>query len=148
VPPEIKVAVVAAFPPPPGGMTHQAQMLAEILARDGARVVEINTNPFGRRKPRVTRLWHVLRELRKLRGCRLAIIFDGSYASFFAFSAVPLAAARLFGVPAILMYKGGLARPFLRRWGWLARPFLRMARAVVVPGRYLHNVLANFSIGT
>jgi glycosyltransferase involved in cell wall biosynthesis len=148
VPPEIKVAVVAAFPPPPGGMTHQAQMLAEILARDGARVVEINTNPFGRRKPRVTRLWHVLRELRKLRGCRLAIIFAGSYASFFAFSAVPLAAARLFGVPAILMYKGGLARPFLRRWGWLARPFLRMARAVVVPGRYLQNVLANFSIGT
>jgi hypothetical protein len=48
VPPQFKVALVAAFPPPPGGMPHQARMLAEILARDGARVVAINTNPFGR----------------------------------------------------------------------------------------------------
>ncbi len=143
---EIKVALVAAFPPPPGGMTHQAQMLAEILARDGARVVEINTNPFGRRKPRAPRFWYLLRELRKLRGCRLALVFAGSYASFFAFSAVPLAAARLCGVPVILMYKGGLARFFFRKWGWLVRPISRRARAVVVPGRYLQGVFASFGM--
>jgi len=146
VPPNVKVAIVAAFPPPPGGMQHQARMLAEILARDGARVVAINTNPFGRRKPRSLRFLYVLYELRKLRRCDLALIFGGSYASFFAFSAVPLAAARLLGVPAILMYKGGLARFFFRKWGWLVRPFSRCARAVVVPGRYLQGVFARFGM--
>jgi glycosyltransferase involved in cell wall biosynthesis len=146
VPPQFKVALVAAFPPPPGGMPHQARMLAEILARDGARVVAINTNPFGRRKPRSLRFVHVLRELRKLRGCDLVLIFGGSYASFFAFSAVPLFAARLFGAPAVLMYKGGLARFFFRKWGWFVRPISRLARAVVVPGRYLQGVFANFGM--
>jgi glycosyltransferase involved in cell wall biosynthesis len=146
VPSKVKVAIVAAFPPPPGGMPHQARMLAEILARDGARVVTINTNPFGRRKPRSPRFLHVLRELRKLRRCDLVLIFGGSYASFFAFSAVPLFIARLFGAPAILMYKGGLARFFFRKWGWLVRPISRLARAVVVPGRYLQGVFAKFGM--
>ncbi len=141
-----KVAVVAGFPPPPGGMPHQAEMLADVLARDGAHVVKINTNPFGRRKPRGPRFLHVLRELRKLRGCDLALIFGGSYASFFAFSAVPLVAARLLGAPAVLMYKGGLARFFFKKWGWLVRPFSRLARAVVVPGRYLQGVFASFGM--
>ncbi len=146
MPTTIKVAVVAAFPPPPGGMPHQAEMLAEVLARDGADVVKINTNPFGRRKPRAPRFLHVLRELRKLRGCDLALIFGGSYASFFAFSAVPLVAARFRGVPAVLMYKGGLARFFFKKWGWLVRPFSRFARAVVVPGRFLQSVFASFGM--
>ncbi len=146
MPAKIKVAVVAAFPPPPGGMPHQAEMLADILARDGAEVVRINTNPFGRRKPRAPRFLHVLRELRKLRGCDLALIFGGSYASFFAFSAVPLVATRLLGVPAVLMYKGGLARFFFKKWGWLVRPFSRLARAVVVPGRFLQGVFASFGM--
>ncbi len=146
MPPNVKVGIVAAFPPPPGGMQHQARMLAEILARDGARVVAINTNPFGRRKPRSLRFLYVLYGLRKLRHCELALIFGGSYASFFAFSAVPLMAARLFGVPAILMYKGGLARFFFKKWGWLVRPISRLARAVVVPGRYLQGVFASFGM--
>jgi glycosyltransferase involved in cell wall biosynthesis len=127
-------------------MTHQAAMLAEILARDGADVVRINTNPFGRRKPRWRRFVHVLSDLRRLRGADLALIFAGSYASFFAFSAVPLLAARLAGVPAIVMYKGGESRTFFRKWGWLVRPCSRLARAIVVPGRFLQGVFAVFGM--
>jgi glycosyltransferase involved in cell wall biosynthesis len=146
VPSKLKVAVVAAFPPPPGGMTHQAAMLAEILARDGADVVKINTNPFGRRKPRSLRFLHLLSDLGHLRGADLALIFAGSYASFFAFSAVPLIAARLFKVPTIIMYKGGESRSFFRKWGWLVRPCSRLARAVVVPGRFLAGVFDSFGM--
>jgi glycosyltransferase involved in cell wall biosynthesis len=146
VPPKLKVAIVAAFPPPPGGMTHQAAMLAEVLARDGADVIRINTNPFGHRKPRWRRFVHVLSDLRRLRGADLALIFAGSYASFFAFSAVPLFAARRYGVPAIIMYKGGESRSFFRKWGWFVRPCSRLARAIVVPGRFLQGVFGSFGM--
>jgi len=144
--PKLTVALVAAFPPPPGGMSHQAAMLADILARDGAEVVRINTNPFGRRKPRWRRFAHLLCDLRNMRGADLALIFAGSYASFFAFSAVPLLAARLAGVPAIIMYKGGESRSFFRKWGWLVRPCSRLARAIVVPGRFLQGVFDVFGM--
>jgi glycosyltransferase involved in cell wall biosynthesis len=142
----LTIAVVAGFPPPPGGMPHQAEMLAERLRREGATVVPLNTNPLGRRKPRSLRFLRFVPELRKLRGCDVALIFAGSYASFFAFSAVPLLAARLMGTPAILMYKGGLARFFFRRWGWLVRPLARLARAIVVPGRFLQSVFDVFGM--
>ncbi|MGD8719705.1 MAG: glycosyltransferase family 4 protein [Candidatus Zixiibacteriota bacterium] len=141
-----KVAIVAAFPPPPGGMPRQAEMLAEILAREGAEVVRINTNPFGRRKPRWRRFRHLLSDLGRLRGADLALVFAGSYASFFAFSAVPLLAARRYRVPAALMYKGGAAPSFFRTWGWLVRPCSRMARAVIVPGEFLRTVFDGLGV--
>ena len=146
MPPKLKVAVVAAFPPPPGGMTHQAAMLAEILARDGADVVRINTNPFGRRKPRWRRFAHLLSDLRRLRGADLALIFAGSYASFFAFSAVPLFAARLARVPVVLMYKGGMAPYFLTRWHPLVNPVMRSAQAVLVPGQFLRATFGRYNV--
>ncbi|UCH79044.1 MAG: glycosyltransferase family 4 protein [Candidatus Coatesbacteria bacterium] len=121
-------------------------MVTERLRREGATVVCLNTNPLGRRKPRSVRFLRFLPELRKLRGCDVALIFAGSYASFFAFSAVPLLAARLLGTPSILMYKGGLARFFFRRYGWLVRPFARLARAIVVPGRFLQSVFEVFGM--
>ena len=145
-PKELTVAIVAPFPPPPAGMTLQAAFLADVLARDGARVVRVNTNPYGRRKPRLPRFLRMLRELEVLRACDLALVFAGSYGSFFAFSAVPLALAARRGVPALVMYKGGLARPFFRRWGWLVRRCLASARRVVVPGRFLAGVFEEFGM--
>lgn len=144
--PRTKVALVAAFPPPPAGMTHQAEMLAELLAREGAEVVRVNTNPFGRRKPRLKRFLYVLRELPRLRGCDLALVFAGSFASFVAFTAVPLLAARLLGVPALILYKGSFSRPFFKRWGFFVRAVVRRARGVVVPGQFLADVFAAFGM--
>ncbi len=146
MPSKLKVAVVAAFPPPPGGMTHQAAMLAEILAREGADVVRINTNPFGRRKPRSLRFLYLASRLGSLGGCDLALIFAGSYASFFAFSAVPLLAARLAGVRAVLMYKGGMAPHFLTRWHSFVHPVMRSANAVVVPGQFLQATFGRYNV--
>ena len=85
-------------------------MLAALLARDGATVVRINANPFGSRHPRLKRFLHVWRELRRLEGCDLALVFAGPFNSFFAFTAVPLWAARRWRVPAVVMFKGGWAR--------------------------------------
>jgi glycosyltransferase involved in cell wall biosynthesis len=127
-------------------MPHQAAMLAKILAREGADVVRINTNPFGRRKPRSLRFLHLVSRLGSLRGCDLALIFAGSYASFFAFSAVPLAAARLFKVPAVIMYKGGLAPDFLTRWHSVVNPLMRNANAVLVPGQFLRGTFGRYNV--
>lgn len=146
MPSKLKVAVVAAFPPPPGGMTHQAAMLAEILARDGADVVRINTNPFGQRDPRVLRFAYLVSRLGSLRGCDLALIFAGSYASFFAFSAVPLLAARFAGVPAVFMYKGGMAPDFLTRWHALVNPVMRSAKSALVPGQFLRETFGRYGV--
>lgn len=146
MPSKLKVAVVAAFPPPPGGMTHQAAMLAEVLAREGADVVRINTNPFGRRDPRLLRFTYLVSRLGSLGGCDLALIFAGSYASFFAFSAVPLAAARVAGVPAVFMYKGGMAPHFLTRWHSLVNPVMRSANAAVVPGQFLRETFGRYDV--
>lgn len=146
MPSKLKIAVVAAFPPPPGGMTHQAAMLAEILAREGADVVRINTNPFGRRDPRLLRFGYLVSRLGSLWGCDLALIFAGSYASFAAFSAVPLIAARVAGVPAVLMYKGGMAPQFLTRWHPFVNPVVRSANAVVVPGQFLRETFGRYDV--
>ncbi|MCP4231289.1 MAG: glycosyltransferase family 4 protein [bacterium] len=136
------VALVASFPPPGAGMTRQARFLADALRRDGAAVIEIDTVSGLPLRRRFARLARMSRRLSAIRGADLVLIFAGSYASFYAFSAWPLLAAKAMGKPVVLLYKGGQAGDFFAGSGSLAKAFIRMADAIAVPGPYLQTIFA------
>jgi glycosyltransferase involved in cell wall biosynthesis len=134
------VALVASFPPPGAGMTRQARYLADALRRDNAEVIEIDTVsglPLRRRFSRLTRM---SKRLSAMRRADLVLIFAGSYASFYAFSAWPLMIAKAMGKPVVLIYKGGQAGDFITKTGSLAKSFIQIADTLAVPGPYLQNI--------
>ncbi len=142
------VALVASFPPPGAGMTRQARYLADAIRADGAEVVEIDTVAGLSVYRRFARLLRLSSQLPKMRSANLVLIFAGSYASFYAFSAWPLLIAKAMGKPAILLYKGGQAGDFFVRSERLAKMFIGMADAIAVPGPFLQGVLSEAGIET
>jgi len=140
------VALAASFPPPGAGMTRQARYLADAIRADGAEVIEIDTVAGLSVYRRVARLLRLTAQLPKMRLADLALIFAGSYASFYVFSVGPLLAAKLLGKPAVLLYKGGQVADFFAKSGWLAKIFIRMADAVAVPGPFLQKAFAEAGI--
>jgi glycosyltransferase involved in cell wall biosynthesis len=143
---KIRVAIVAQFPPPPAGMSLQAEYLARRLEADGAEVIRVDTVPTGKRKPRLLRLYGFLKGLVKVRNCDKVIVFAGSAAGFFAFTAPSVLFAKLTGKETYVLVKGGLADRFYSRWRSLAGPILKIADAVFTPGGYLRDVLAKYGI--
>lgn len=142
------VALVASFPPPGAGMTRQARYLADAMRRDGAEVTEIDTVAGLSVYRRFARLLRLSAQLPKMRSADLVLVFAGSYASFYAFSAWPLLVAKAMGKPAVLLYKGGQAGDFFDKSRRLAKAFMGMADAIAVPGPFLQTVFAEAGFET
>jgi glycosyltransferase involved in cell wall biosynthesis len=138
---KIRVAIVAQFPPPPAGMSLQAEYLARRLENDGAEIVRLDTIPSGKRRPRVLRFLRFLRGLHRLKGCDLSLVIIGAYAGFFTFNLFTLIAARLYGVPSVALMKSGLFEGFADRFRLIIRLVMRLTTGVWVTGEYLKSVL-------
>jgi glycosyltransferase involved in cell wall biosynthesis len=141
-----RFAVVAPFPPPPAGMSLQADYLARRLEADGAEVVRVDTIPTGKRKPRLLRFPSFYKKLWDIRKCDKVIVFAGSSYGFFSFTAPAVLLARLTITEVYVLVKGGMADVFYARWGFLALPILKVSNGVFTPGEFLRNVLAKYNI--
>jgi phenylacetate-CoA ligase len=145
------VAVVCHFPPPPGGMPGQAELLVTLLERDGVRARRVRTNlGGGRLAQRVDRL-RVVRSLLRLPvyllrlvlavpAVRIVHVFSHSGLGFFLFTAPAVLLGRLLGRRVIVSYHGGGLEPFLAGWAFPALTCLRAASATAVPSGFLADV--------
>jgi phenylacetate-CoA ligase len=132
------VAILGPFPPRPGGVSVQCDILAGCLESDGASVTRVNTDlPRWRQRGRAGRLLLPLAQVpaiaRHLRAtCDDWQVLHVHAASWWGF--MPAAAgllARRWGKRLVLSYHGGEAAAFLSRLGWLARPVLRRYDALL-----------------
>lgn len=147
-----KILLIAPAIPPYGGMGLQAALLQDLIHKDGVPVAFLASNlpfpkplrfferlrglrPFLRSAVFSRRLWTMLRdaEVVHVLGC------SGLYFFVIVCPAVWIGVFRRKRV--ILNYHGGLADPFLRRWGRLAKPAFRRAHAVTAPSKFLAEVI-------
>jgi glycosyltransferase involved in cell wall biosynthesis len=147
------VLLIAPAPPPYGGMALQAQLLENLLRRDGIPVSFVRSNvsfPAALRAVEgVPGLRTALRFgllcvnlVREVRRAEVVHIFAASWVYFFAVVYPAVIVARLFGRRVVVNYRGGEADRFFRFYGWLARPVFTIADIVTTPSRFLAEVLA------
>ncbi|UCE26181.1 MAG: glycosyltransferase family 4 protein [Candidatus Coatesbacteria bacterium] len=141
-----RVAIVAQFPPPPAGMSLQAEYLAQRLEADGAEVVRVDTMPWGRRRPRSLRFLRFIKSLGLLKGNDVALVITGAYAGFFTFNLFTFIAAQLYGVPTVALMKSGLFEGFAEKFSSVVRLFMKLPAGVWVTGEYLKSVLAKVGL--
>lgn len=150
-----RVALVGPLPPPAGGMANQTRQLAALLAGEGVAVEVVRTNspyrPAWVANLRVVRapfrLVQHLAELRRaVRSADVVHVMANSGTAWFMFAEPALRVARHYGVPAIVNYRGGLAREFLAKRAGHVAPLLRSAAAVVVPSRFLQQVFETHDV--
>jgi glycosyltransferase involved in cell wall biosynthesis len=143
-----RIAVIAPSPEIAGGQSVQAKALVSALRADGRDVDFIATGPaprWARGIPLVRTIVNAalyLPRLARLARARTALVFSASYWSFVLAPLPALAAARLLGARAILVYHSGEAEDHLTRWRRFLRPCLALANAIVVPSEFLRDVFA------
>lgn len=132
------VAIVATFPPRKGGVSVQAALLSSYLETSGIRVVWIDTDIPGLRKPVLRWLMVVMQPLNVL---RKLIVQRGDYrvvhflaASYWGFmpSVVGVPLCRMMRKRSVVSYVGGLGPLFVDRFPWLTKPIFRRASATTV----------------
>lgn len=147
-----RIVIVGPLPPPAGGMANQTRQLAELLAREGARVEVLQVNaPYrpawvGRVKGlrALARLLpYLLRLAGAARRAELFHVMANSGLAWHLFAAPAVWIARLWGVPVVVNYRGGLAGEFLARSARSVRFTMRRAQELVVPSGFLKQVFAD-----
>jgi glycosyltransferase involved in cell wall biosynthesis len=155
--PDTKVWIVAPLSPPYGGMSLQAEKLAQKLAGEGFAVEVLPTNPlppvglkFLARIPAVrtvVRELQYLGSLNAIRRSRGVVHHLSASDLFFFLHSVPLLLfARCTNRKLILNYRGGKAERFLKSWSRVVVPLLRLADEVAVPSAYLQRVFAKYRV--
>ncbi len=150
----LRVAIVAPFPPPYGGMSLQAQKLVSRLRGEGISVEMIATNPsppalfrFVQSIPGVRTAFRIVRYLWSLlrhAGGRTVWHHLGASGLYFFVHTTPLVLlGRSSGHFVVLNYRGGNAARFLNRWGWVAVPIMKLSDVIAVPSPFLQKIFAS-----
>jgi phenylacetate-CoA ligase len=152
--PDPRIALVAPFPPPAGGMAVQAEGLARALRGAGWDVKEVATfRPLPARLERVPVLRAAVREagfllrlLDALRDADVVHLMACSHLSFLLHAAPTIVFARLLRKGLLVNYRGGLAREFFARSRRWALPLVRRAHRLVVPSGFLEEVFRELGL--
>lgn len=110
----IKIALISPFPPAVGGMAVLAETLKKSLQDQDLKIIPINTHPdvnsFFKKEKKIYKIHQLivfLFELRKVAGCRCAIIISSSGDYFYSKGLTSLHICRIFGCKIILDFVGG-----------------------------------------
>ena len=151
----LRIALIGPLPPPAGGMAHQTEQLARLLAGDGHQVALVRANApyrpaWAQRLPWLRALARLLPYLgalwRAMAGADVAHVMANSGWSWHLVAAPAVWIAWLRRVPCVVNYRGGEADAFLRRAAPVVRPTLRRAAALIVPSGFLQQVFARHGI--
>jgi L-malate glycosyltransferase len=154
---QARIVLVGPMPPPPGGMANQTEQLARLLRSEGAVVDVVPTNaPYRpafvghiRGFRAAFRFWPYVGSLRRATlGATLVHIMANSGWAWHFFAAPAVRAARLYGVPSVLNYRGGEAATFFARSFARVAKTLPLASVVAVPSSFLAEVFARYGVST
>lgn len=142
-----RIALVAPFPPPFGGMALQADLLASYLEGEGLTVRSIRTNAFRNCLP--LRDWATWRALWRVRHeIDVVNVHTCCYLSYFGTTVPVICLAKKLGKRVVVTYHGGSGREVFERTGECGLRWLRQADVVTVPSGFLHDVFAEFNLST
>lgn len=144
-----RVLLVAPSSPPYGGMALQAQLLRQLLSRDGQPVCFVASNfPLPKWVQRVSGLRAAVRFggiwpklWRAASQAEVMHVFAASWFYFYAVVWPAVVVGRMLGIRIVLNYRGGEAGRFFRWNGWAAWPVFRMATVVTAPSHFLASLL-------
>ncbi|HSN75213.1 MAG TPA: glycosyltransferase family 4 protein [Anaerolineae bacterium] len=151
----LRVAVIGPFPPRPGELSDQTELLCRLLHAEGAWVQRVNTDvPGVRRLPRIG--IHLLPIAQVLALCwRLLVALPRSdvlhvqAASYWGFF-LPVGMALLFGKlgrrRVVISYSGGMTRSFVTRSWRLVLPLLRRADGLATTSAYGQEILQRYGL--
>ncbi len=141
------VCIVGEFPPPPGGMAIQAEMLMQSLKDARVNVSPVPTYAAVRSSTLLKFLSFNVRLLRSLGRTSVVHVFSHSYISFFLFTLPPVLWGKWFGKKVVVNYHGGSADAFFSASS-LAKNILRKADAVVVSSGFLKAVFDKHGVSS
>lgn len=155
----IKIAMIAPFSPPYGGMSNQAMLLCKFLNQSGIEICFVPTNNstlflekvFGR----LPGIRTVIREgvflsllIRASKFCDIFHIMACSHLYFFLIVTPAILIGFLMGRRVIVNYRGGEAETFFKKKGRPAFRMLQVADTVIVPSRYLEDIFKKMGLKT
>ena len=151
--PKTRIAIVAPFPPPYGGMSVLAETLSRCLGRHGFRLVHIDTNRhlsgwLGRNRLLLLLCQTVAFYVRLLKivRCDVVLFVASSGGSFFG-KIVPAALlCRLFRKPVILDFVGGGIEDKLADNAALWKRCFACFHEVIVPTHVFRNLFSSYGI--
>jgi L-malate glycosyltransferase len=148
-----KLCLVAPFPPPFGGMSVQAEKIAQNLEKEGVVYKRVNTSRvlpgvLGIKGVRtIINMLHLfVRLFLKASDTNTFYVFSCSYGYFFLTTVPAWIVAKITRRKIIINYHGGLAREFLKKYRFFVKPVLKSADVVVVPSEFLKDVFKEFGI--
>ncbi len=153
----LRVVIVAPSLEILGGQSVQAARLLALLGREPS--LDVSFLPHNPRMPGalkklqsikylrtvVTTLLYIATLLVRLRKYDVIHIFSASYWSFLMSPAPAIVIGRLYGKKVLLNYHSGEAEDHLQKWR-SAVPIIKFATKVIVPSKYLVDVLGRFGV--
>ncbi len=144
---DARIALVAPFPPPLAGMSHQANILGNYLTEEGITVHRVRTNNYRGVPPlRDVSAWLQFRGI--CRGVDAVNVHTCCYTSYFGTSAPIIWWTKKLGKRLVVTYKHGAAREVFTRTGEFGLRWLRMADVVTVQSGFLRDVFSDFGLET
>lgn len=146
--PNHSVCIVCEFPPPPGGMAHQAELLARLLSEYGISVQRCRTNVEvpPRLKPiektilvklfvkLPTLIWRMFTCIRR---CNIVHILSIPGMAFFVITAPAVLIARMLRKRVVISYHAGFFADFYAKWRAVIFPLLSRADSITTSMGYL-----------
>lgn len=148
-----RIALVAPFPPPHGGMTVLAETLGSCLAKNGYEVVNVDTNPqvgswlagFQTLKKLLQLADYYVNIFRVIR-CDFVLIVSASGPSYF-FKFVPLIiACRLAGKPVVVDFVGGGLEAKVEGGSLLWKMALSLPTELIVPTSEFRKIMDKLGV--
>lgn len=145
----LRIAVVGPFPPRPGELSDQSELLCRLLESEGARVERISTDaPDIRTRPRVgihllplvqamLVFWRLLRVLPR---CQIVHVQAASSWGFYLPVSMALLLGKLTRRRVVISYFGSLARTWTAQSWRLILPWLRRADAIAASSAYAQEI--------
>ena len=142
-----QIALVAPYPPPLAGMSHQANILGNYLTEEGLTVHRVRTNNYKGIPPfRDVSAWMQFRKV--CRDADAVNVHTCCYTSYFGTSAPIIWWAKKLGKRVVVTYKHGAAKEVFDRTGEFGLRWLRMADVVTVQSGFLRDVFRGFGLET
>ncbi|MFT6915438.1 MAG: glycosyltransferase involved in cell wall biosynthesis [Motiliproteus sp.] len=151
----MRIALVGPSPPPNGGMAMQTQQLLQLLQARGHQVTLISTNPAYRpafigRIPLLRALFRLVQYIfnlfSQLPRYEVVHTLSNSGWAWYLFSVPVIHIARLYRIPCLINYRGGLADEFLSTAAARVRFSLKRSSGLIVPSTFLEAVFNKYGI--
>lgn len=136
------ICVIGNFRPLASGIRWQDDVLSDCIEREwGFRVIRVSR--IQNRFLRPVFIFFTL--LRYILSAEIVIVNAFSYLNFIN-AAIAIMIGRFAFKKVCVVYRGGWAKEFIKRFGFIVRKILLLADEIIVPSKYLENIFISYGL--